>query len=221
MKLKTVSRGFFVIVVMALVANFAFLMLIRQAYLSAEQAGQRRTDTLRMVAGLQHETALLRRLVSAYTATADPRYLLYYYDVLAIREGSKAPPEADDPTLYWEEVIAGLRPHNLPPGQPGLSLLERMQALDISDEEVRALAKVFEASERIKKTEQMAFAATQGLYDRARQVYVSEGEPDLTYAGELVHAPAYEAQSAELAKAVAAQPPPARWPPPSSSTTSC
>jgi len=203
MKLKTVSRGFFVIVVMALVANFAFLMLIRQAYLSAEQAGQRRTDTLRMVAGLQHETALLRRLVSAYTATADPRYLLYYYDVLAIREGSKAPPEADDPTLYWEEVVAGLRPHNLPPGQPGLSLLERMQALDISDEEVRALAKVFEASERIKKTEQMAFAATQGLYDRTRQAYVSEGEPDLKYAGELVHSPAYEAQSAELAKAVA------------------
>jgi two-component system sensor histidine kinase/response regulator len=138
MKLKTVSRGFFVIVVMALVANFAFLMLIRQAYQSAEEAGQRRTDTMRLVSGLQHETALLRRLVSAYTATADPRYLLYYYDVLAIREGSKPPPAANDPILYWEEVIAGLRPHKLPDKQQGESLLTRMQALDVSDDEVRA-----------------------------------------------------------------------------------
>ncbi|MBI2734839.1 MAG: response regulator [Aquabacterium sp.] len=203
MKLKTVSRWFFLMVVMALLANFIFLMLIRQAYLSAEQAVQRRTDTMKLVSGLQHETALLRRLVSAYTATADPRYLLYYYDVLAIREGSKPPPEVDDHSLYWEDVIAGRRPHTLPAGQKGVPLIQRMQALDISEDELKGLRKVLEASERLKKTEQVAFAATQGLYDRAHQTYVSDGEPDLKFAGELVHSPTYEAQSADLARAVA------------------
>ncbi len=203
MKLKTVSRWFFLMVVMALVANFTFLMLIRQAYLSAEQAVQRRTDTLRLVSGLQHETDLLRRLVSTYTATADPRYLLYYYDVLAIREGTKPSPQVDDHNLYWDDVIAGRQPHKLPAGQPGVSLVTRMQALDISPDELRALRRVLEATDRIKKTEQVAFAATQGLYDRAQQTYVSDGEPDLKYASELVHSPAYEAQSADLARAVA------------------
>ncbi len=203
MKLKTVSRWFFLMVVVALMANFIFLMLIRQAYLSAEQAVQRRTDTMTLVSGLQHETALLRRLVSAYTATADPRYLLYYYDMLAIREGSKPAPVVEDPTLYWEEVIAGRRAHRLPTGHRGISLVERLQALDISDDELRALQRVLDASERLKKTEQIAFAATQGLYDPVHQAYVSDGQPDLKYASALVHAATYEAQSADLARAVA------------------
>ncbi|MBI5924501.1 MAG: response regulator [Aquabacterium sp.] len=203
MKLKTVSRGAFLMVQAALLANFVFLMLIRQSYLSSEQAVQRRTDTMKLVSGLQHETALLRRLVSAYTATADPRYLLYYYDVLAIREGSKAPPAVDDRSLYWEDVIAGRRPHKLPTQQKGVALMDRLQALDVSGEEVAALKRVLAASERLKKTEQIAFAATQGLYDRVHQTYVSDGEPDLKFASELVHSSTYEAQSADLAGAVA------------------
>ncbi|MBU0916457.1 hybrid sensor histidine kinase/response regulator [Aquabacterium parvum] len=202
MKLRTVSRWFFVLVVAALVANFVFLLLIRTAYLSAEQAGQRRAETLRLVSDLQNESLLLRRLVSAYTGTAAPRYLLYYYDLLAIREGSKPQPDAGDALLYWNEVIAGLRPHALPDGVPGRSLRARMEALAFSRAEIDAAGVVLAATERLMKTEQVAFAATQGLYDRRTQAYVSEGVPDLAYASQLVHSPAYETQSAELARAL-------------------
>ena len=203
MKLKTVSRWFFVMVAVALVANVTFLMLIRHAYLSSEQAAQKRADTMRLVSGLQHETALLRRLVSTYTATADPRYLLYYYDVLAIREGSKPQPTAADQSLYWDNVIAGRQLHSLPKDKPGEPLVHRLEALDITPLEFQALHRVLDTSERIKKTEQVAFAATQGLYDRFHQTYVSDGEPDLPYASELVHSKAYESQSADLALSVA------------------
>ncbi len=202
MKLRTVSRWFFVLVVAALVANFVFLLLIRTAYLSAEQAGQRRAETLRLVSDLQNESLLLRRLVSAYTGTAAPRYLLYYYDLLAIREGSKPQPDSGDALLYWNEVIAGLRPHALPEGVPGQSLRARMEALDFSRAEIDAAEGVLSATERLMKTEQVAFAVTQGLYDRRTQAYVSEGVPDLAYASQLVHSPAYETQSAELARAL-------------------
>ena len=200
MKLRTVSRWFFVMVVAALAANFAFLMLIRTAYLSAEQAAQRRSETLRLVSDLQNESVLLRRLVSAYTSTGAPRYLLYYYDMLAIREGTKPQPVARDPVLYWNEVIAGLRGHALPEGMAGVSLRARMQALDFSQAELDAAAAVLAVTEQLKKTEQVAFAATQGLYDRRRQIYVSEGTPDLAYATELVHSARYESQAAELAR---------------------
>jgi len=202
MKLRTVSRWFFVLVVAALVANFVFLLLIRTAYLSAEQAGQRRAETLRLVSDLQNESLLLRRLVSAYTGTASPRYLLYYYDLLAIREGSKPQPEAGEALLYWNEVIAGLRPHALPEGVAGQSLRARMEALDFGRAELDAAEGVLAATERLMKTEQVAFAATQGLYDRRTQAYVSEGVPDLAYASQLVHSPAYETQYAELARAL-------------------
>ena len=204
MKLRTVSRWFFVLVVAALVANFAFLLLIRTAYLSAEQAAQRRADTLRLVAELQNEAVMLRRLVSAYTSSGAPRYLLYYYDMLAIREGRKAPPQGADPVLYWNEVIAGQRAHDLPPGAPGLSLQSRMADLDFSGAEREAVANVLRATEQLKKTEQVAFAATQGLYDPRRKTYVSDGQPDLSYAMQLVHSGAYEAQAADLARALSA-----------------
>ncbi len=202
MKLRTVSRWFLGVVALALAANFAFLMLIQQAYVGAERAAALRTDTLRLVTQLRDETTLLRRLVSSYTASADPRYLLYYYDVLGIREGSKPSLNVPDPTLYWEEVIAGRRAHRLPTGQQGVPLARRLQALDVSLEELQALQAVVVATEKLKKTEQVAFAATQGLYDRKRQTYVDDGVPDLRYAGELVRSKAYEAQSADLAAAV-------------------
>ena len=202
MKLRTVSRWFFVLVVAALLANFAFLLLIRTAYLSAERAAQRRSDTLRLVSELQSEAVMLRRLVSAYTSSGAPRYLLYYYDMLAIREGRKAPPPGTDPVLYWNEVIAGLRVHALPPGAPKLSLQARMDELDFRGEERDAVAVVLQATEQLKRTEQVAFAATQGLYDPRRKAYVSDGQPDLAYATHLVHSAAYEAQSAQLARAL-------------------
>ncbi|MBH2016092.1 MAG: response regulator [Burkholderiales bacterium] len=204
MKLRTVSRWFFVLVVAALVANFAFLLAIRSAYLSAEQAAQRRADTLGLVSELQNESVLLRRLVSAYTSTGAPRYLLYYYDMLAIREGTKPQPVARDGVLYWNEVIAGLRPHSLPDGVAGVPLRARMQALDFSRDELDAAEAVLAVTEQLKKTEQVAFAATQGLYDRRRQAYVSEGVPDRAYATELVHSSRYETQSAELARTLSA-----------------
>jgi len=202
MKLRTVSRWFFVLVVAALLANFAFLLLIRTAYLSAEQAAQRRSDTLRLVSELQNEAVMLRRLVSAYTSSGSPRYLLYYYDMLAIREGRKSPPPGTDPVLYWNEVIAGLRVHALPSGEPKLSLQARMNELDFRGEERDAVAVVLQATEQLKRTEQVAFAATQGLYDPKRKAYVSDGQPDLAYATQLVHSAAYEAQSAQLARAL-------------------
>jgi two-component system, sensor histidine kinase and response regulator len=204
MKLKTVSRWFVVLVMLVLLANYALLTLIRQAFVASEQSVQRRSETMHLIAEVQQQTALSRRLVNAYTATADPRYLLYYFDLLAIREGRKAPPAVADQALYWEEVIAGQRAHELPKDQAGTPLMTRMLALDISSQELDALKHVMAASDKLKATEQVAFAATQGLYDRHARAYVSDGEPDQRYANELVHSPQYEAESAGLAKAVSA-----------------
>ncbi len=202
MKLRTVSRWVLGLIALAMAANFAFLMVIRQAFQAAERASALRTDTMQLVQQLREETALLRRLVSSYTASGDARYLLYYYDVLGVREGSKPAPTAGDPILYWEEVIAGHRAHKLPEGREGVPLSRRLEALDVSSDELKALQAVMVATEKLKKTEQVAFAATQGLYDRKRQTYVDDGVPDLHYASELVRSKAYEAQSADLAVAV-------------------
>ena len=75
---------------------------------AAIQAEQDQRDSTRFVQDLRHEVDLLGRLVSSYVSTADPRFPLYYYDILAVREGSKRAVEKW-PASYWEEVVAGMR----------------------------------------------------------------------------------------------------------------
>ncbi|MBI5333414.1 MAG: response regulator [Burkholderiales bacterium] len=203
LRLKTVSNGLFGAVLLALMANFAFVALIGSAFEGASAAARQREQTLRAVEQLRRETELLRRLVRAYTATGDSRHLLIYYAIYAVREGDKPAPPAAAADTFWEEAIASGRPPVLDGAGPRQTLVERMKALDVGAGELAALQRVMAASERLKKTEQVAFAATQGLYDARTQAFVSDGEPDLAYATRLVHGRAYEEDGAELARAIA------------------
>jgi signal transduction histidine kinase/DNA-binding response OmpR family regulator len=199
-RLKTVSNTLFVGVLLALGANFAFLVLIRGANDSTAQAAAAREETVRAVDKLRRETELLRRLVRAYTATGRPNYLLTYYEIAGIHRGEKAPPEVDDTTVYWEDAIAAPKSHAQPATGERHSLVERMKALHLSPDELAVLGRAMGVTERLKQTEQIAFAATQGLYDARRKVFVSEGEPNLAYATQLVHSQAYERDGAELTR---------------------
>jgi signal transduction histidine kinase/DNA-binding response OmpR family regulator/HPt (histidine-containing phosphotransfer) domain-containing protein len=202
-KLRTVSHTMFLGVILALMANFAFLVLIRSAFETSPQVAQQREETARALENLRLETDLLRRLVRSYTATGDVNYLLTYYDIYAIRQGDKGAPAEQDASVFWEDVITKRKPHALPENGPRQTLLERMKALNLSNDELACLQRVLAATERLKKTEQVAFAATQGLYDAERQAFVSEGEPNLAYATKLVYAKSYEQDGADLTRAIA------------------
>ncbi|MCH2220642.1 MAG: hypothetical protein MK097_10010, partial [Dechloromonas sp.] len=56
----------------------------------------------------------------------------------------------------------------------------------------------------MKEVEQIAFAATQGLYDPVKKEMVSEAEPQTEFANALLHEPQYLKHRADLAIAVAA-----------------
>jgi two-component system sensor histidine kinase/response regulator len=199
MKLRTVSRWFFVLVVAALSANLALLLFIRVAYLSAEQAAQRRSDTLHLVSELQNESVMLRRLVSGYASSGQERYWQYYDDILAVRDGRKAAPPGQDPMLYWSEVMVGQRIHALAEGLPGISLQARMDELDFSAEERDAVAAVRQATDRIQHTEQVVFAAKRASM---QEPIDWPSQPGQTYAEQLVHSATYELQAADLARAL-------------------
>ena len=65
-----------------------------------------RQQSMMLMNEVRQEVDLLGRLVSSYVNTANPRFLIYYYDILAVREGTKPRPE-HLPATYWEQVIAG------------------------------------------------------------------------------------------------------------------
>jgi signal transduction histidine kinase/DNA-binding response OmpR family regulator/HPt (histidine-containing phosphotransfer) domain-containing protein len=185
--------------VLALIGGATLAAL--SAYDDARAAARHRQDSMLLMSSVRHEVDLLSRLVSSYVGTANPRFLIYYYDILAIREGSKRAPDSV-PESYWEQVIGGTLAYvALPPG-PGVALAERTSLLGFEAGEVALLRKIFQISDQMKQVEQIAFAATQGLYDPEKREFVSEAEPQSEYARALLHEARYLKLRADLAIAV-------------------
>ena len=202
MRLRKLSTGFFVIVLLALGANALFLVLIQRSYLSVVAAQDHRQRALGMASELQRETEQLASLVRSYTATGEPRYLLYYYDILAVRQGEKSAPTQFDPHTYWDQVIAGRIKHSLPDTGQRRSVADSMRSLGFSAGELQALERVLAATAQMNKIEQIAFAATQGLYNPQTREFVSDGEPRLAFANQLVNSNDYNVLKADLSTAV-------------------
>src|SRR5574343_1110045 len=171
------------------------------AYNEAYSAARHRQESLVLVNGVRQEVDLLSRLVSSYVSTANPRFLIYYYDVLAIREGSKPALQGATAT-YWEEVVGGTRPYVPPRPGTGIPLSERANRVGFDAAEQALLLRIFRISDGMKEVEQIAFAATQGLYDPARGEMVSEAEPQPEFASKLLHEARYLKLRANLAIAV-------------------
>ena len=202
MRLSVVSRGFFALVTCALWVNLLLLYVVHQADDATQGALERRDSARNQVDQLLHETDLLSHLVQSFTTTGQTRYLAIYYDILAVRQGDKAPPDAEDAAAYWRDLVAGRRTASAVGSGPGRALADRLRDQAFSPEELTALNGVIKATEPMQAIEKVAFAATQGLYDPANQSFVSDGKPDLAYAASLVHAPPYEAHRSDLTEAV-------------------
>ncbi len=202
LRLKQVSTWFFVAVVAALGANALFLVLIKRAYDSVVAAQAHRRSSLAIASELQQETVQLARLVRAYTVTGEPRYLLYYYDILAIRSGEKPAPPDFEPATYWDDVIAGRIEHRVPQEGQRRPLADLMRSLGFSEAELAKLKRVLDATAAMNEVEQIAFAATQGLYDPDSRQFVSDGTPRLDFAGRQVHGERYNVLMADLSHAV-------------------
>ena len=202
MRLRKVSSWFFGLVLFALGANGLFLLLIKQSHHRVDAELNHRQTALAVANELDRETERLASLVRAYTATGEPRYLLYYYDILGVREGTRPAPIASNPRTYWDEVIAGRVKHALPTEGTKRSLADLMKSEGFSGDELQALKQVIDATAAMNKLEQVAFAATQGLYNPETKEFVSDGAPRLDFASTLVHGKAYSALKSDLTRAV-------------------
>jgi two-component system, sensor histidine kinase and response regulator len=201
-RLRKVSSWFFPIVLLALGANAMFLVLIKQSYDTVVAAQQHRQSALELANELHQETEQLAKLVRAYTVTGEPRYLLYYYDILGVRQGEKPAPANFNPRTYWDDVIAGRIKHSIPKSGIKRSVADLMKSQGFSDDELLALKRVLDATTAMNNIEQIAFAATQGLYNPETKEFVSDGQPRLDFASKLVNSDEYSLLKADLSTAV-------------------
>ena len=166
----------------------------------SEQSG-RRQSSLTLMNELSHEVDLLGRLAISYVSTANPRYLIYYYDILAVREGRKPRPELR-PAGYWDQVIAGSAVYEESRSGQVQALSARTEQLGFDAPEQGLIDQIRQITETMKETEQIAFAATQGLYDPQKKAFVSEFKPQPQFASALLYSAGYLKSRADLSLAV-------------------
>ncbi|NEV63862.1 hybrid sensor histidine kinase/response regulator [Thiorhodococcus minor] len=202
MRLSRLSVVFSVALLVMIAINGSFTLLVAQSHRLLSQTQEHRQRALTLVQGLREESQMLGRLVALYANTGDPRFLLYYYDILGIREGEKPALPHKSPMIYWGKVIAGEVEHGLPTDGTFQSLRDRMRSLGLNSTELEALNAVLAANESLKELEQIAFAATQGLYDPKAKSFVSDGEPDPAFALELINGQTYNKAWLRLSEAI-------------------
>ncbi len=190
LRLNRLAQWFVVLMLLALAVEGWILLHVFRLHVNSLLAQENRQQSLTLAYDIQEETAALSRMVRAYTTSANTKYLNYYYDIIDIRQGKKAAPENYSPT-YWSEVIAGQRVHALPAGAVGDALLERMKRHGFAREEFEAIDRVLHSSEQLHQQDQIAFAATQGLYDPDKKSFVDDGQPQRQFANQFVYSEAY------------------------------
>lgn len=203
MKLRALSALFSATLIAAFVLNAYFLFNTHRAVTLLETAQAHRQDALALVSDFERETIQQTKLVRAYAVTGHTPYLLYYYDIADIRFGIKPRP-VDYSTSYWDEVIAGLRQHRFPENGVKHTYHERMITLGFSEDEFSLLNTILQLIDTRFSIEQVAFAATQGMYDPETSLFIEEGSVRLDHAAILVHSEAYNALTAELSKTIRA-----------------
>src|SRR5688572_3569630 len=197
LSLKHVSLAFPLAIVAFLSVIAAALWSVNSSFGNVEQAIAKRQETLALTSELSRTTDLLARLVRAYSATGDTRFLTYYYALAEYRHGKKAAP-AEDPVQYWEEVVAGLRPYAPSADIVGKSFPTRMREAGFSVDELAALDVALAIGSELERIEQIAFAATQGLYDPEKNDFVSDAKPNTDFALKLVYGAQYASLQARL-----------------------
>ncbi|MEY4753729.1 MAG: hypothetical protein RJA44_1404 [Pseudomonadota bacterium] len=202
MKLRRASGWFVAALFGALLCNGALLWLINGAHGQVVQAHEHRNRTQALMDTFQRETEHLTRLVRMYCASGDSRLLLYYYDILKVRAGTVAASPAMESPTYWDDVIARRIQHHLPEQDSGAPLHERLRSEGFTAQELATLDQVLQTTAQMIEIEQVAFAATQGLYDARIQDFSSDSPPQFALANRLVNGDEYNSLKSDLARSV-------------------
>src|SRR5688572_16657002 len=185
MRLKFFSVAFPIATMTFLAAIGTALWFVAASFQEVSQALDQRKTTLSLTSELSRLTQTMSRLVRAFVATGDTKYLQDYYaltDYRTVMGGSGL-----------REYLKG------EDGQTnGKSFPVRMKEAGAAADELKVLDKAIDTSDTQHKLQQIAFAAMQGLYDPKTAEFVTGGDPSPDFALKTLYGPEYEKLQAGL-----------------------
>lgn len=174
-----------------LIVSTALIFLLQDKINAASQASENRYASYLLADELRQSSDELTRLARTYAVTGDEKYQQMYFDILAIRNGSKPRPQHYN-RIYWDLMINyGDKPR---PDGEAISLDALMQQQQFSQQEFDLLAKAVANSNTLVDLETQAMNAVQGKFKGPSGDYSIIAAPNLALASELLNSLDYHRQ---------------------------
>ncbi|MFM5622430.1 methyl-accepting chemotaxis protein [Aeromonas veronii] len=181
--MKWTIRGLLMLVTLVLGVMTSCLvisvLLLKSKLEDQREAEESRYRSTLLANELRQSSDDLTRLVRTYAQTGDPIFEAQYNDVLAIRNGLKARP-LEYNRIYWDFMAVS----DTPPRGNGqaISLKDMMKQAGFTSNELDALTQAQANSDRLVKTEIIAFNAVKGLFADSSGRFTITGTPNLDLA---------------------------------------
>jgi methyl-accepting chemotaxis protein len=197
--MKWTVRGLLMLVTLVLGVMTSCLvisvLLLKGKLEDQREAEESRYRSTLLANELRQSSDDLTRLVRTYAQTGDPKFEAQYNDVLAIRNGLKARP-LEYNRIYWDFMAVSDMP---PRGYgPAISLQNMMKQAGFTRDELAALTQAQENSDRLVKTEVIAFNAVKGLFVDSSGRFTIAGTPDLGLARQILFDKQYHQDKAAI-----------------------
>ncbi len=179
---------YFSVLILLLFALLGNLWLIFENEHSLIDVQKRRYESRLVAEELRRSSDDLTRMARTYVVTGDPRFLEYYKEISAIRDG-KSPRPVKYENVYWD-FISGQKDYQGKLGEK-MSINDQMKALHFSESELDLLERAKRFSDDLMKLEIQAFNALQGLYQGDEETYNEKGKPDPVLAQKMVFGETY------------------------------
>ncbi len=179
----------------SLVGLFVILGLLVVTQQDIRGAEERRADSFLLADQLRQSSDDLTRMARLYVSTGEPRYRLWFEEIIAIRNGSAPRPDRYD-LVYWDLVGPDdTRPRDA--GEPR-ALEDLMAEEGFTVEEFNTLRASQGRSDALADVEEVAMNALEGRFDDGTGAFKVTGTPDPDMARELMFGDEYMAQKAAI-----------------------
>jgi signal transduction histidine kinase/CheY-like chemotaxis protein/HPt (histidine-containing phosphotransfer) domain-containing protein len=184
-------------VLLAVLAVIVVLLVKNQKDLTQSQ--DVRYESYLLANQLRQSSDDLTRLARTYVTTGDPKFEQYYWQILAIRNGTRPRPEHYQ-RFYWDSVPPDVAAPG--PSARGVPLQKLMKDLGFNEAEFTKLQEAQALSDAMVLTEEIAMNAVKGLFDDGTGRLTQQGQPDQKLAIRLMFDKSYHGHKAAISEPI-------------------
>ncbi len=203
----TIKRFFRVVlgatsVLLVALAAVAGLLVLDQRQALIEH-GERQKSFV-MADHLRQSTDDLSRFARTFVVTGDAKCEKYFWDLLAIRNGTKPRPMNYVGRVVWEQVQADAEQRQQEQPETAISLHALLETLSFSDAEFKKLRAAETEANNLVQKEVAAMYAMQGRFADEKGKFDRRGRPDPALAVRLLNDQNFHQQRAACIRAIGA-----------------